>query len=258
MATPAAQHKPLPPMPRARLYIPTRIRRGRDLQLGPEQAHYLGRVLRMKTGSELTVFDGSGDEFPAIVSSFRKGSATLQPGEPVRRNLESPLRIRLVQGVSRGERMDFVVQKATELGVSEIQPVLTDRTVVRLDAERTERRQAHWQRVAISACEQCGRNRLPKIAAPLPLGDFLAADRDAAIRIRLSPAGPNRLDSFDAPGEGWVELLVGPEGGLSETEGNTASSCGFSAISMGPRILRTETAALTAIALIQARWGDLA
>ena len=244
-------------MPRTRLYVDSRIRRGRDLRLGPEQAHYLGRVLRMKTGSELTVFDGSGDEFPALVTAFRKDGATLEPGDPVRRDLESPLRIRLVQGVSRGERMDFVVQKATELGVSDIQPVLTDRSVVRLDAERAERRQAHWRKIAISACEQCGRNRLPTIAAALPLGDFLAPEGDASLRISLSPEGPNRLGTLDAPGEGPVELLVGPEGGLSEAEADYASSCGFRPISVGPRILRTETAALTAIALIQARWGDI-
>ena len=258
MATPATQRKPSPPMPKARLYIPNRIRLGCDVQLEAEQAHYLGRVLRMKTGSELTIFDGSGDEFPAIVTSFRKGSATLQPGEPVRRNRESPLRIRLVQGVSRGERMDFVVQKATELGVSELQPVLTERTVVRLGAGRSERRLAHWQRVAISACEQCGRNSLPAIASPLPVDDYLAADREAAIRISLSPTARNGLGSLDAPGEGRVELLVGPEGGLSEAEISNASACGFTPISLGPRILRTETAALAAIALIQARWGDLA
>lgn len=245
-------------MSRVRLFIPAPIQTGRAVELDAEQAHYLRRVLRMRAGDELTIFDGSGDEFPAAISELRRDRAVLDARRPRHRDAESPLRIRLVQGVSRGERMDFVVQKATELGVWEIQPVLTRRSIVRLSLERAGKRAEHWRRIAINACEQCGRNRVPAVTAPATLAEFLAGGTDAALRIALSPTASNGLDAAADPGGGVVELLVGPEGGLAEDEIADAGGAGFVSYSMGPRILRSETAGMTAIALLQARWGDLA
>jgi len=201
------------------------------------------------------LFDGSGAEFTATVTAIRKQRAELVPGDGVFRNVESPLEIRLIQGVSRGERMDMVVQKATELGIHRISPVLTTHSVVRLDAERSSRRQEHWARIAQGACEQCGRNRLPVIDEPRTLADVLQEPSTTRLRLMLHPGPAGDLPETDSPS--GVDVLIGPEGGLSDDERDFALSAGFASLSLGPRILRTETAALAAIAVLQARWGDL-
>ncbi len=244
-------------MPKVRLYIPAPVTAEAIQELNAEQAHYLGRVLRMKPGGALTVFDGVGAEYPATVESVGKTSARLGVGERHVEDRESPRDLRLIQGVSRGERMDFVVQKATELGVTVIQPVITARTVVRLSGDRRARRHAHWQRVAISACEQCGRNRLPEVAAPVSLNDYLGRDSEAALRATLSPLATTRLADAPAPGDGSADLLIGPEGGLDDEERELARQAGFQAYSLGPRVLRSETAALAALAIAQTLWGDI-
>lgn len=244
-------------MSRARLYIPIPLSAGTAVELKPEQAHYLGRVLRLRTGSELTVFDGSGVEFPARVALFAKNLARLEIGAALSRDVESPLHLRLVQGISRGERMDFVVQKATELGVTEIQPVLTEHTVVKLGKDRAARRIGHWQRVAASACEQCGRNTLPRIADPLTLDAYLAQATDADARLMLALDAGQGISEVASAGGRRFELLVGPEGGLSEPETGAAASAGFRACSLGPRVLRSETAGITAVAIMQSLFGDL-
>jgi len=244
-------------MPNARLFVPSRLEAGRPVELDADRAHYLGRVLRLRPGADLTLFDGSGVEYAAVIRRLQKDRAVLEVGKPSTPVTESPLSIRLVQCVARGERMDFVVQKATELGVREIQPVLSDRSVVRLDGERAAKRVEHWKRVAVSACEQSGRNRVPGIGAAVELAAFLAAPSDAALRVTLSPRGADRLSRVPGPKEGRVELLVGPEGGLSEDEIRASAAAGFRAFSLGPRILRTETAGMTALAILQSRFGDL-
>ncbi len=244
-------------MPKTRLYIPEPFEAESELDLSGDRAHYLGRVLRMKAGGQLTVFDGNGSEYPATVESLRKTSAKLRVGARHFEDRESPRTLRLIQGVSRGERMDFVVQKATELGVTEIQPVITARSVVRLDGERRQRRLAHWRGIAISACEQCGRNRLPRIAASLSLAEYLSAESDAVLRATLSPLASRRLADASPNGGGPIDLLVGPEGGLSDEEREESRQAGFESFLLGSRVLRSETAALTAIAIAQTLWGDI-
>lgn len=242
-----------------RLFSPVRLSANTSLSLGSERARYVGRVLRLRPGDALTVFDGNGGEYPANVGTISKQAAELNVGEHIARSTESPLRIRLLQGISRGERMDIVVQKATELGVHRISPVLTEFSVVKLEAERAAKRVAHWTRVAASACEQCGRNEMPLIDTPGPLYEVLDLDDGKAqdsIRLVLDPGAKQALPSIPRP-DGCVTVLIGPEGGLSEKEQERAQFAGFAAVSFGPRILRTETAALAAIAFLQSVFGDL-
>ncbi len=243
-------------MSRHRLFIPQPIADGEELCLDAEQAHYLSRVLRLKAGSEVLLFDGSGYEYPSLITEVDKKRVLLRPGTPILRNVESPLQIRLVQSISRGERMDFVIQKATELGVHRISPVLTEFSVVKLQADRASRRLAHWNKIAQSACEQCGRSRIPVIDEPSVLHDFLRANIPAECRLMLKPSAGTSLHQVDTA-ESTIDLLIGPEGGISDTETEMLLDAGFNAVSLGPRVLRTETAALAAVAILQAKWGDL-
>lgn len=224
--------------------------------LSGSAAQHLRRVLRLETGDPLTLFNGDGWDYRSRVTALHGGSVEVEIVERIAAAPESPLEITLAQGVARGERMDLVVQKATELGVSRIVPVLAERSVVRLDATRAGRRLAHWQAVAIAACEQCGRARLPRLSAPLPLADWLAEEPHVSPCFLLSAAGDRPLTG-SCVGPGPVTLLVGPEGGLTETEREAAQRRGFAPRTLGPRILRTETAAIAALAILQAGAGDL-
>jgi len=240
-----------------RLFSPEPLRANAGFTLGSEQARYVGRVLRLRPGDALTVFDGSGGEYAARIGTITKQSLQLNVGEHHARNTESPLRLRLLQAVSRGDRMDIVVQKGTELGVGRISPVLTEFSIVKLQPERAAKRVAHWTKVAASACEQSGRNEMPPIDAPRPLHEVLydeASPGDS--RILLDPAAGKPLPSIERPA-GQLTILIGPEGGLSSNEKEQAQAAGFEAVSFGPRILRTETAALAAIASLQSMFGDL-
>jgi len=240
-----------------RLFSPIRLSANTSLSLGGEQARYVGRVLRLRPGDSLTVFDGSGGEYPAHVGTISKQALELEVGEHTARCTESPLLIRLLQGISRGERMDIVVQKATELGVHRISPVLTDFSVVKLETERAAKRVTHWTKVAVSACEQSGRNEMPMIDAPRTLYEVLDDEKaQDGIRLVLHPDAKQPLPSIPRP-DGWVTILIGPEGGLSDKERERAQFAGFAEVSFGPRILRTETAALAAIACLQSVFGDL-
>lgn len=247
-------------MPRNRVYIPDPMEPGRSLRLDDERAHYLGRVLRLKVGDGLTVFNGDGGEFSAVVTEMSRKGAFLRVEEFRQRSAESPLQVRLIQGVSKGERMDFVVQKATELGVHRISPAMTAFSVVRLNGDRGDRREKralHWTKVARSACEQCGRNLVPLIDAPLPLTAWLEEPPAAkTARVVLHPGAQRPLAALQEIGE-RVELLIGPEGGLSDTEYEAALAGGYEGCSLGPRVLRTETAAIVALAILQSRFGDL-
>ncbi len=227
------------------------------MRLGSEQARYLGRVLRLRVGDHLLVFDGEGREFQASITAIDKTGVTLHVGEKTLTSTESPLRVHLVQGISRGERMDLIVQKATELGVKRITPVLTEFGVVKLDAARAAKRREHWHRVAISACEQCGRVRLPLIDAPIRLKTWFGSKPPHAdSEIILKPGASTPLKQIGSPAT-KICVLIGPEGGFSETEYEDAEVAGFRAVSLGPRILRTETAAIASIATLQSEWGDL-
>jgi 16S rRNA (uracil1498-N3)-methyltransferase len=244
-------------MSRTRLFSPVPLSADTDVTLVGDQARYIGRVLRLKPGDGFTIFDGKGGEYPATVATISKTQVEINVAAIQEQNAQSPLAIHLLQGVSRGERMDFVVQKATELGVQRITPVLTEFSVVKLDPKRAKKRVQHWSNIAISACEQCGRNILPHIDAPQPLrnwfGDNLAS---TDTRILLRPEAESALVSISAPASDLV-LLVGPEGGFSDAEYEHAEIAGFKAASFGPRILRTETAAIAAIAVLQSLHGDL-
>lgn len=242
---------------KARLYVPAVLEPGATLPLDRDRSHYVARVLRLRPGDALVLFDGNGGEHAASIADVTRSGVSVAVGERTGREAESPLAIRIIQGISRGDRMDFVVQKATELGVRRITPVITEFSVVRLDAAKAEKRAEHWTKIAQGACEQCGRNRLPEIDAPQALTAVLDSLPPGAARIVLQPGAGEPLASQRFAGE-RIELLVGPEGGLSGGELEQAAAGGFVACSLGPRILRTETAALAALAVLQAAYGDLA
>ena len=243
-------------MASTRLFVSDNLSSGAELRLDADRARYLGKVLRLAAGDQISVFNGEDGEFLATISRLKKTEATVMLTAAVASETESPLKAHLVQGISRGERMDFVVQKATELGVKRITPVLTAHGVVKLDAKRAAKRRDHWQAVAASACEQSGRIRPPLIDDIVALNHWFGARPKAAdLDLILKPGASQSLAGIAAP-QTKVCLLVGPEGGFSDPEYDDASVAGFRAVSLGPRILRTETAAITALAIAQARWGD--
>ncbi|QIB65524.1 16S rRNA (uracil(1498)-N(3))-methyltransferase [Kineobactrum salinum] len=228
-----------------------------ELVLEPGPSQHLSRVLRLAAGASLLLFDGAGREFSARILASDRKRVTVLLLEQQAPQRESPLWIHLGIGISRGDRMDWVVQKATELGVAAITPLFTGRTEVRLQGERQSRKRQHWQQVAISACEQSGRATLPRLSEPALLAQWLqlgGADRRFVLHHRATgAAGINTAAA--APRS--VSLLVGPEGGLDEAEIQAAEAAGFEALALGPRVLRTETAPLAALAILQARWGDM-
>ena len=240
-----------------RLFVKHRLLPGSELRLGEEPARYLGRVLRLKSGDSVNVFNGEDGEWSTTIERFERHGVMLIIRDKIVGNRESRLHLHLVQGISRGERMDFVVQKGTELGVKRISPVLTDHGVVRFDDKRATKRREHWRRVAESACEQSGRTCPPRIDAPRPLNHwFGSAPRHDRCNVILNPGATTRLADLTVPDAGLC-LLIGPEGGFSEREYDDAQAAGFEAATIGPRILRTETAAIAALAIAQFCWGDL-
>lgn len=243
-------------MPHCRLFSPVPLSATRQVTLDAEQSRYLLRALRMQAGDTLVIFDGQGGEYPASIVGTQKHAVELELGEHNPRSLESPLQIRLVQGVSRGDRMDIVVQKATELGVHAISPVITEYSVVKLNQERAAKRREHWQKIAQSACEQCGRDRVPIVDPVITLGEWLGQNMASdAVRLMLDPDATTPLVQAPVTNSAIV-LLTGPEGGFSPQERDNAASIGCHTVSMGPRVLRTETAAVAALAICQATWGD--
>jgi len=240
-----------------RLFVSDTLGNGAELKLTGEQARYLGRVLRLRVDDAIGVFNGDDGEWSARIRQIRKDEVVVLVEQALDNTAESPLKTHLVQGISRGERMDFVVQKATELGVKRITPVITDHGMVKLDAERSAKRREHWQRVAESACEQSGRVRPPLIDTPVALNSFFGAGSGAdSTQLVLSPGASRSVSDIDPPNTKLC-LLVGPEGGFSEREYGDADIAGFLPLSLGPRVLRTETAALAVLTLVQHLWGDL-
>ena len=221
-------------------------------ELPEAQAHYIGRVLRMAEGDALQVFDGSGQEFRGTLLEVGKKRVRVKLDETFAGQTESPLQIHLGQGLSRGERMDWAIQKATELGVKEITPIVSERCEVRLKDDRAEKRQSHWQQIAISACEQCGRSVVPVIHPPMQLAEWLK-HCDAELKLVLHPVA-EPLTSHDKPST--LAFLIGPEGGLNDAEVTQAQDAGFHAARLGPRVLRTETAPVVALSVAQQLWGD--
>lgn len=244
--------------PLSRLYFSGELQPGRRYLLPRSQAHHAARVLRLKAGDELILFNGDGAQYRAVVAKPAADGFLIEIQTRDAAGCESPLAVTLAQGVSSGERMDFTLQKAVELGVAAIQPLSTNRSVVRLDAERAAKRVTHWQAVVVSACEQSGRNRIPTVEPLRAIGEWtraIAREPAGAVRLLLSPRAQASLGDIERPATGIV-LLAGPEGGLSAEEERDALAAGFSAVRLGPRVLRTETVALAALAAIQALWGD--
>jgi len=239
-----------------RIHVGETLRSGAELVLPVAASAHLIKVLRLRVGAPLTVFNGQGGEYEAELLDG-SSAARIRIGAHSAIERESPLSLTLLQAISRGERMDLIVQKAVELGVTRIVPVAAERSVVRLDAAQAEKRRAHWQSIVISACEQCGRNRIPELAPVVDTATAVAAADAAATRLLLAPEADRTL--IDAVrGIIAAVLLIGPEGGLSEREELLASRHGFSGCRLGPRILRTETAPLAALAVVQAVAGDFA
>ncbi|MFT0211519.1 16S rRNA (uracil(1498)-N(3))-methyltransferase [Pseudomonas sp. F1_0610] len=235
----------------SRFFVDTPLSLGSH-QLPEAQAHYLGRVLRMAVGEQIQLFDGSGREFMATLTEISKKMVVVEITNEDAGQPDSPLHIHLGQGLSRGERMDWAIQKATELGVNEITPLFTERCEVRLNDERAEKRLAHWQQVAISACEQCGRSSIPKIHPPQLLNDWLQQTQ-ADLKLILHPVA-EPLTSHNKPQR--LAFVIGPEGGLTDNEIAQAQVNQFQSARLGPRVLRTETAPVVAITVAQQLWGD--
>jgi 16S rRNA (uracil1498-N3)-methyltransferase len=242
-------------MSNPRFYVPVALTASAPLALPEAAAHHAAHVLRLRSGDGVTLFDGRGGEYAARIIAIGKRdvSVAIERHDPVER--ESPLPVTLVQALSSGERMDLTIQKAVELGVARIVPVESERSVVRLKGERAEKRVAHWQQVVISACEQCGRNRIPEVRMISPLAVWLAAEVTDAQRWLLLPGADAALRDLPRP-QKPIELLVGPEGGLTDAEVDAAQRAGYQPVRLGPRVLRTETAAPALLAALQALWGD--
>ena len=239
-----------------RVYCAAPLAPGAEFDLPESAATHVARVLRLREGAIIVAFDGRGDDHRCEILAVRGDRVRVRVDERVAAVPESPLAVTLVQAVSRGERMDLTLQKATELGVTAIVPVLSARSVVRLDADQAARKLRHWQAVVASAAEQCGRSVLPSLCAPVDLERHLAAPAGAAVRLLPHPGAVQPLARIDAPADG-VELLVGPEGGFEDAEVANAVAAGYRTVSLGPRVLRTETAGMVAITLLQALAGDL-
>lgn len=240
-----------------RIYTPQTITADQTIELEVGASRHLFTVLRLKAGAPLVLFDGSGREFDACLDGTENLKARVQTGSERISRSESPLRVTLAQGISRGERMDFTLQKAVELGVAEIIPILTERSVVRLDEKQAARKREHWQQLVIAACEQSGRVCVPVVHTPVALDSLFSANPPHNSKLLLEPDADSVISGLSPPVNNQILLLVGPEGGLSDAEIMAARQASFTPVRLGPRVLRTETAALVALSLLQARWGDL-
>ena len=244
-------------MSNCRFYNPENLRIGATIKLSDNAAAHATRVLRLEISDEIVLFNGDGNDYICAITSIKKSEVLAIVKSFVKITNESPLNITLLQGISSGDRMDYTIQKAVELGVTQIVPIITSRSVVKLSPERAQKRLEHWQSIVHAACEQSGRAFVPQVAAPISLSAWLQANaaNNNGLRILLNPIGALRLAELPKP-TGHIELLIGAEGGLSQSEIDAALSQGFQSVVLGARILRTETAALTAIAAMQTLWGD--
>jgi 16S rRNA (uracil1498-N3)-methyltransferase len=239
-----------------RFYHPAPVAAPSEVALAPEAAHHASRVLRLHVGDAVVLFNGEGGEYLGAIARIDKQGVFVSVREWIDVERESPLDVTLVQAVSSSDKMDLVLQKAVELGVRRIVVVQSARGVVRLDAARARKRLERWQQIIVGACEQCGRNRVPVLAPEVvPLRDWLPNLEEGTRRWLLAPDAEQRLRQTDRP-QGEIQLLIGPEGGFTDDEYSTARAEGFTPIRLGPRVLRTETAALAALSAMQALWGD--
>ena len=251
-----------------RVFVESQLQSGSVLELPRETGAHLAKVLRARSGDEVVLFNGDGREFTGAIEKVQGSRVSASIGAARIMDRESPFQLTLVQCIPRGDRMDFIVQKATELGVVRIVPILSQRSVVRLDEGQSSSKQAHWRAVAVSACEQCGRNRLPAVDAPLQLLSYLGglaqATADEVLRLVLEPERAQRTEALaDSIGGAFqssasrAEIAIGPEGGFAPEELEAFDLSAFARVRLGPRVLRTETAAIAAIVVLQARFGDL-
>lgn len=240
-----------------RIYTQQNLTPNTTVSLEPQASHHLSKVLRMQVDQQLLLFNGNGNEYPALIQSISKKSIGVSITSCVEQEKcakESPLAIHLGISISKGDRMDWVIQKTTELGVTEITPLFAERSTVKLKAERLDKKTQHWQHIAISACEQCGRTRVPLINHAENISTWINAV-EAEKKWVLHHRNNERLDPQQSLSS--ASLLIGPEGGLSDIEIKLAEENGFSSLSLGPRVLRTETAPLVALTLLQSIWGDI-
>jgi 16S rRNA (uracil1498-N3)-methyltransferase len=237
-----------------RIYTEKALAVGEEVELEPGPSRHIGSALRLQTGADITLFNGRGGEFQATISHGDRKRVRVLVNQHRNIEREAPLGVHLGIAVSRGDRMDWVVQKATELGVAEISPLLSERTEVKLHGDRADKKIHHWQQIAISACEQCGRNTVPPIHPLAKLADW-SQQVQAHRKLVLHHREARSLSSLKRPDS--LALLIGPEGGLSRLEIESALQAGFDALSMGPRVLRTETAPIAALAIIGHHWGDM-
>ncbi len=238
-----------------RIYHPQLLTEHSEVLLEADAANHVGRVLRMTAGQALCLFDGSNYEFSAVILSADKKQVSVSVGHKRWHDLESPLHLHLGQVLSRGEKMEFTIQKSIELGVSIITPLLSERCGVKLDAERMEKKCQQWQKIAIAACEQCGRNQIPLIRPVMSLTQWCREQSDD-LKLNLHPAATQSINTLPQDMT-RIRLLIGPEGGLSASEIAMTAHHQFTDILLGPRVLRTETTALTAITALQVRFGDI-
>lgn len=242
--------------PLTRIYFPDVIPDHGGCELPAAKAHHVAHVLRLAAGDAVVLFDGRGIAYDAVITRCARGAVSVQVGSRRSEDRESPLQVVLAQAVSSGERMDYTIQKAVELGVSAVQPLMAERCVVRLAGERAAKRVQHWQAVVAASCEQSGRNRLPEVRPLRSLRDWLdQAAGSGGLRLLLAPGAATGLRQLPPP-SGVVTVLAGPEGGLTSTEMEDAVRSGFQPLRLGPRVLRTETAAVALLAAMQALWGD--
>lgn len=238
-----------------RIYHPEPLLDFSELSLSEDAANHVGRVLRMQPGQLLQLFDGSNQVFEASITQVDKKSVRVKLAAGEISDNESPLNLHLGQVISRGEKMEFTIQKSIELGVNTITPLFSERCGVKLDGERLSKKLQQWQKIAIAACEQCGRNRIPEIRDVMSLEQW-CAEQDDSLKLNLHPRASHSINTLPLPVTD-VRLLIGPEGGLSADEIAMTTGYGFTDILLGPRVLRTETTALTAITALQVRFGDL-
>jgi 16S rRNA (uracil1498-N3)-methyltransferase len=239
-----------------RVHVDADLQTGQRLTVDGAAGNHIARVLRLRTGDALTLFNGQSGEYGGSIEEIRRATVVVSVLERREVERESPFQLTLAQGISRGERMDWVVQKATELGVWRIQPLFTERSVVQLDEKQATRKIQHWRSIAVAACEQSGRNQVPEIAQPVGLYELLEHRRPGGTALLLSPGAPLRIADIANAGVDTT-VLIGPEGGLAEVEQEAAVKSGFTPVRLGPRVLRTETAAVCALTLLQQKFGDL-
>ncbi|KRG71459.1 16S rRNA (uracil(1498)-N(3))-methyltransferase [Pseudoxanthomonas dokdonensis] len=240
-----------------RCHVDLPLQAGQVLALPDSNANHLARVLRLREGDGCVLFNGDGRDYSAVLERVGKREVIARITAVSQVDNESTLPITLLQGVARGEKMDLILQKATELGVARLLPVMAERTEVKLDAERAEKRVQHWRNVVVSACEQSGRAVLPQLSMPQSLASA-AQDCGPGLKLTLDPLGEHRLGSLSLPAGTGIIIAIGPEGGWSPRDRETLAAAGFRGLQLGPRILRTETAGLAAIAALQSHYGDMA